>query len=73
MKKAELKEIMKKYCIVESELDDVCNFVSALLHRRAREIEEEEPYATKTIKRYDDAAYDAFDLIYYIDEIVSAE
>ena len=71
MQKAELKEIMKKYGIVECELDDVCDFVSELLHRRARELEEEEPHATRTIKKYDDAAYEAYELIEYLQDIMN--
>ena len=71
MKKNELKELMQKHCIVESELSDVCDFVSELLHLRARELEAEEPYATRTIKKYDDAAYEAYDLIEYLEEIMN--
>ena len=73
MKKAELKEIMKQYCIVDCELNDVCDFVSEMLHRRARELEAAEPYATNTIKKLDDAAYEAYDLIDYLEEIMNAE
>lgn len=73
MKKSELKELMRKKCIVESELEDICDFVSELLHRRAKELEKEEPYATKTIQRYEDAGYEAFDLIEYLEEILNTE
>ena len=73
MKKSELKEIMQKYCIVESELDDVCDFVSELLHRRAKELEANEPYATRTIQKYEEAAYEAWDLIDYIADIEEDE
>lgn len=73
MKRSELRKVMEEYCIVECELDDVCNFVSELLHRRAKELEKEEPYATRTIQKYEEAAYEAFDLIDYLSEIEEDE
>lgn len=73
MKKTELKEIMEKHCLLECELEDVCDFVSEVLYKRAKELEAEEPYATKTIRRYEDAAYEAFDLIDYLEEIIEEE
>ena len=69
MKKAELKNLMKKYCIVESELDDVFDFVSELLHRRAKEVERECPHATHTIDRLANASYEAWDLFNYVSEL----
>lgn len=73
MKKSELKELMNKHGIIECELNDVCNFVSELLHRKAREIEQMEPYATKTIAELDKAAYEAFVLIDDIEAIMEGE
>lgn len=73
MKRSELKEIMKKYCIVECELDDVCDFVSELLHRRAKELEANEPYATRTIQKYEEAAYEVWDLLDYLSDIEEDE
>ena len=73
MKRSELKELMLEHCIVECELEDVCDFVSELLYRRAKELEEEEPYATRTIQKYEEAAYEAYDLIHYIAEIEEDE
>lgn len=73
MKRSKLKEIMMQYGIVESELMSVCDFVSELLHQRALEIEKEEPYATNTIAEYEDAAYKAFELMDYIEEILEGE
>lgn len=69
MTKAELKNLMKKYGIVESELDDVFDFVSQLLHRRAKEVERKEPYATHTIDRLTHSSYEAWDLINYVSEL----
>lgn len=73
MKKSELKEIMKKHCIIESELQDICDFVSEILYKKAKELEVEEPYATNTIQKYESAAYEAFDLIDYLEEIIKGE
>ena len=73
MTKANLKKLMKKYLIFKNDIDYVCNFCSELLQERAKEIEENEPYATNTIKRYKDAAHEVFDLIDYIDEIMEGE
>lgn len=49
MTKAQLKKVMNQYCIVDSELDDVFAFVADLLYLQARELEEKEPYAIRTI------------------------
>lgn len=73
MKRSELNKIMKEYCIVECELDDVCNFVSELLYQRAKELEKTEPYATRTIQKYEEAAYEAYDLLNYLAEIEEDE
>ena len=73
MERTELKELMKKHCIVECELDDVCEFVSDLLYFRAKELEKTEPYATRTIQKYEEAAYEAYDLIEYISELEEDE
>jgi hypothetical protein len=40
-----------------------------LLSRRAREIEKNEPYATRTIDDLDKAAYEVWDLIDYVSEL----
>ena len=69
MTKQKLKETMKKYCIVDAELDDVIAFVADLLYLRARELEQSEPYATRTIDLLDSASREVDDLIEYISEI----
>lgn len=68
MKLKEFNELKKKYFIYD-DIDDVLDFVSELLHRRAREIEKEEPYATRVIDSLDKAAYEVWDLINYISEL----
>ena len=69
MTKTELKKLMKNHCIVECELEDIFDFVSELLHRRAKEVEREEPYATNAINRLENAGYEVWDLIDYISEL----
>ena len=61
-------ELKKKYGIYD-DIDDVLDFVSELLHRRAREIEKDEPYAWKAVERLDKAAYEVYDLIAYVSEL----
>ena len=69
MTKQKLKETMKKYCIVDSELDDVIAFVADLLYIRARELEQSEPYATRTIDLIYSASREVNDLVEYISEL----
>ena len=64
----EFNELRKKYSIYD-DIDDVLDFVSELLHRRAREIEKNEPSAWRTIEFLDKAAYEVWDLIDYINEL----
>ena len=73
MTKEKLQEIMKDNCIVECELDDVLNFVTDLLYRRRRELEQNESYATNTIQRLQRAEEEVYDLIYYIAEIMQED
>ncbi len=69
MTKAELKKLMKKHRIVPSELDDIIDFVSALLYMRRKELEDNEPYATRTIDMLFNAEHEVWDLIDYISEL----
>lgn len=69
MNKAKLSKLMEKYFIHSSELEDVLDFVSELLHQRAREIEANEPYALRTIDELDKAAYEVWSLIDYVSEL----
>jgi dipeptidase len=68
----ELNELKKKYCIYD-DTDDVLDFVSELLHRRAKEIEKNEPYAWRAVEFLDKAAYEVWDLIDYISELEEDE
>lgn len=69
MTKAELKKLMKEHCIAPSELDDVIDFVAELLYMRRRELEDKEPYATRTIDILFNAEREVYDLIDYISEL----
>ena len=69
MTQKKLKELMDKHCIVPSELDDVIDFVSALLYMRRKELEDNEPYATRTIDMLFNAEHEVWDLIDYISEL----
>ena len=73
MTKAELKKIMDDNYIFESEIDDAIQFVQDLLEFQAKEIEETEPYATNTIKRLRDAAYDVWNLQEYVEDVKEKE
>lgn len=73
MKKAELKKLMEKYLVFESELEDIFEFVVDLLETRADETEKAYPYAFNTINRLRGAAFDTYDLIDYVNEIMEGE
>ena len=69
MTKAKLNELMKQHHIALSELDDVIYFVSALLYMRRKELEDNEPYATRTINTLFNAEHEVWDLLDYISEL----
>ena len=69
MTKSKLKELMKQHCIVPSELDDVIDFVAELLYLRRTELQDNEPYATRTIDILFNAEREVYDLIDYISEL----
>ena len=69
MTKAQLEKLMGEHCIVPSELDDVIDFVSALLYMRHKELEDNEPYATRTIDMLFNAEHEVWDLLDYISEL----
>ena len=73
MKKSELKKLMEKCFIFESDLDNVFEFVLNLLEARADETEKAYPYAFNTINRLRSAAYETYDLIDYVHEIMEGE
>ena len=73
MKKAKLEALMEKHIIFPRDFDSICDFISEVLEAKAKDTEEEFPYATKTIQRYKDAAYEVFNLTYELYEILEGE
>lgn len=73
MKKSELEKLMKKHLVFTNDIDSICDFISEVLEAKAKHLEETEPYATNTIKRYKDAAYEVFNLTYELYEILEGE
>lgn len=69
MTKAKFNELMNQYCILPSELDDVFAFVTDLLYLRRRELEKNQPYATRTIDEIYRAEVQVDDLINYVSEL----
>lgn len=74
MTKAELEKIMSdNYIFFDSELDDVIQFVQDLLEFKAKELEENEPYATNAIRRLRDAAHEVWGLQEYVEDSIEEE
>lgn len=69
MTREQLTQIMQRNCIVDGELDDVISFVNELLEFQAKELEETEPYATRTIRELECAANHVWNLQDYIAEL----
>ena len=65
----EFNELRNKHCIASSELDDVIEFVAALLYIRRKELEDDEAYATRAIDMLFNAEREVYDLIDYISEL----
>lgn len=64
----EFNELKKEYNI-HDDIDNVLDFVSELLNKRARELEKEEPYAMRAIDSLDKAAYEVWELIDFVSEL----
>ena len=73
MTKAELKKIMSDNCIFAPEIDDAIQFVQDLLEFQAKELEQNEPYATRTIQRLRDAAHEVWELQECIEDAMEEE
>ena len=69
MKKSKLNELMQQYGITESELDDIVAFITDLLYVQRRDLEENEPYATRTIDEIYRAEVMVDDLMNYVSEL----
>lgn len=73
MTKSQLKKIMSDNYIFESEVDDAIQFVQDLLEFKAKELEENEPYATNTIRRLRDSAHEVWELQEYVEDVMEEE
>lgn len=70
MKKTELKELQRRHCILDCEVEDILNFVNELLETKADELEADEPTAWNTIQHIRTTAYEVFELREYISTII---
>ena len=70
MTREQFKEIMRRHCIVDCEVEDVIYFIQDLLEFQADETKENEPYATKSIQRIEDAAREVYDLLDYLEDVM---
>lgn len=68
MTKEQLKEIMKRHCIVGCEVEDVIYFVQDLLEFQADETKVNYPYATRSIEKLEVAAYEVWNLLEYLQD-----
>jgi hypothetical protein len=73
MTKAELCKIMGENYIFLSEVDDAIQFVQDLLEFKAKELENNEPYAVNTIRRLRDAAHEVWELQDYVEDALEGE
>jgi len=73
MTKAQLKKIMSDNYIFNSDWMDAIQFVQDLLEFHAQELEENEPYATNTIRRLRDAAHEVWELQDYVEYALEEE
>jgi hypothetical protein len=70
MTREQFKEIMRRHCIVDREVEDVIYFVSDLLEFQADEIKANEPYATRAIDRLESAAREVWNLVEYVEDLI---
>ena len=67
MKKEKIQQIMYKHNILACDVENAIEFVRDLLEMQATELEENEPYAVRTIDRLWNAARDVIDLLEYVE------
>lgn len=73
MTKAQLKKIMEDNYIFGTDWMDAIQFVQDLLEYQADELKENEPYATVTINKLEEAIYEVFSLQSYVEDILEGE
>jgi hypothetical protein len=62
-----LKKRYSNLLIVDGDVRDALEFVGDLLYAEANHIKATEPYATNSINRLNDAAYEVFNLMHDIE------
>ena len=60
------ENILKEHGIYGEDVEEILYAVQDMIESVARKIEEEEPYATNTLKRLEIASYEVFDLTNYM-------
>lgn len=70
MTREQFKEIMRRHCIVDCEVEDVIYFIQDLLEFQADELKENEPYATRSINRLEEAAREVYGLLDYLEDVM---
>ena len=73
MKKAQLKKIMEDNYIFNSDWMDAIQFVQDLLEFQVDELKENEPYATVTINKLEEAIYEVFSLQSYVEDVLEED
>ena len=73
MTKAQLKKIMNDNYIFGTDWMDAIQFVQDLLEHQADELKENEPYATVTINKLEEAIYEVFSLQSYVEDILEGD
>ena len=70
MTKEQFTEIRKRYCVLPCEVEDIIYFVQDLLDFQASELEINEPYATNSIHRLEEAAREVDGLLDYLEDVM---
>lgn len=70
MTKEKFKKIMNDNCILDCDVEDSIYFVRDLLESQADELKENEPYATRSIQRIEEAAREVSDLLDYLEDVM---
>lgn len=73
MTKAQLKKIMEDNYIFNSDWMDAIQFVQDLLEFQSDELKENEPYATVTIRKLEEAIYEVFSLQSYVEDVLEGD
>ena len=73
MTKAQLKKIMEDNYIFNSDWMDAIQFVQDLLEFQTDELKENEPYATVTINKLEEAIYEVFSLQSYVEDVLEGD